>query len=141
MYLFNSETVRLAVLQGLLDTDGGPVRQAGRTCRIQYTTCSPRLRDDVLFLVRSLGGIAYVGTRPARGRKPGLASGRLVHHRSDAHILDIRLPAEVQPFRLRRKRDAYAADGSGRLMRMIDSIEPVGAAECVCISVAASDSL
>ena len=72
-YLYNSAAVRLAVLQGLLDTDGGPVTQRGRTCRIQYTTVSPQLRDDVIFLVRSLGGIAYQHTRPALGRAPGLA--------------------------------------------------------------------
>ncbi|MGH3185229.1 MAG: LAGLIDADG family homing endonuclease, partial [Streptosporangiaceae bacterium] len=59
LYLYNSAKVRLAVLQGLLDTDGGPVTQRGRTCRVQYTTTSARLRDDVIFLVRSLGGIAY----------------------------------------------------------------------------------
>jgi phosphate starvation-inducible PhoH-like protein len=46
-YLWNSTEVRRAVLQGLLDTDGGPVTQHGRTCRIQYTTTSPQLRDDV----------------------------------------------------------------------------------------------
>ena len=63
-YLMNAAHVRLAVLQGLLDTDGGPVTQSGRTCRIQYTTISDRLRDDVVFLVRSLGGVAYARTRP-----------------------------------------------------------------------------
>src|SRR5262249_26885336 len=67
-YLFNSPDVRLAVLQGLLDTDGGPVLQDGRSCRIQFTTTSARLRDDVVFLVRSLGGIAYWRTRAAEGR-------------------------------------------------------------------------
>jgi phosphate starvation-inducible protein PhoH/intein/homing endonuclease len=34
-YLHNSPEVRLAVLQGLLDTDGGPVSQEGRSCRVQ----------------------------------------------------------------------------------------------------------
>ncbi len=63
-YMYNSAEVRLAVLQGLLDTDGGPVTQPNRTCRVQYTTVSPQLRDDVIFLVRSLGGIAYHRTRP-----------------------------------------------------------------------------
>src|SRR4051794_22786897 len=74
-YRINSATVRLALLQGLLDSDGGPVTQRGRTSRIQYTTCSPQLRDDVVFLVRSLGGVAYWRCRPALGRKPGLAGG------------------------------------------------------------------
>jgi phosphate starvation-inducible protein PhoH and related proteins len=142
LYLYNSHQVRLAVLQGLLDTDGGPVTQRNRTCRIQYTTVSPRLRDDVIFLVRSLGGIAYHRTRPAEGRAAHLVKGRPVHHRHDAHIIDIRLPEGIEPFRLTRKRDTYhAAGGGGRPMRYIDSIEPAGTAEAVCIAVAAEDSL
>jgi phosphate starvation-inducible PhoH-like protein len=141
LYLYNSAKVRLAILQGLLDTDGGPVTQKDRTCRIQYTTTSTRLRDDVIFLVRSLGGIAYQRTRPALGRTPGLASGHPVYHRRDAHVIDIRLPAGIEPFRLTRKRAAYNAAGGGRPMRFIESIEPAGTAEAVCISVAAADSL
>jgi phosphate starvation-inducible PhoH-like protein len=141
LYLYNSVKVRLAVLQGLLDTDGGPVTQRGRTCRIQYVTTSPRLRDDVIFLVRSLGGIAYHRARPAAGRTPGFAEGNPVYHRHDAHIIDIRLPEGIEPFRLTRKRDAYQAAGGGRPMRFIESIEPAGTAEAVCISVAAADSL
>jgi len=142
LYLYNSARVRLAVLQGLLDTDGGPVTQKDRTCRIQYTTISPHLRDDVIFLVRSLGGVAYSRTRPALGRAPGLANGRPVHHRHDPHIIDIRLPAGIEPFRLRRKLATYhRAGGGGRPMRFIESIEPAGTAEAVCISVAAADSL
>ena len=140
-YLLNSPDVRLAVLQGLLDTDGGPVVQAKRSCRINYTTCSPQLRDDVVFLVRSLGGVAYSRTRPAAGRKPGFANGREVHHRNDAHTLDIRLPEGIQPFRLMRKAAKYRLYGAGRPMRFIDSIESAGKAETVCIQVAAQDSL
>jgi phosphate starvation-inducible protein PhoH and related proteins len=140
-YLLNSAEVRLALLQGLLDTDGGPVAQQGRTCRVQYTTCSDRLRDDVVFLVRSLGGVAYWRTRRATGRTPGDTADRPIHDRHDAHVLDIRLPIGLRPFRLRRKADLYGETGGGRPMRMIDSIEPAGEAECVCISVAAADSL
>jgi phosphate starvation-inducible protein PhoH and related proteins len=140
-YLHNSPEVRLGVLQGLLDSDGGPVTQRARTCRVQYTTCSSRLRDDVVFLVRSLGGVAYWRTRPAEGREPGLARGRAVHHRRDAYIMDIRLPEGIAPFRLTRKRDAYLAHGGGRPMRFVESIEPAGEAETVCIQVAAEDSL
>jgi phosphate starvation-inducible PhoH-like protein len=129
------------MLQGLLDTDGGPVRQGGRTCRVQYTTCSPRLRDGVIELVRSLGGVAYERTRHAAGRKPGGTAARPVHYRADAHVIDIRLPEGIAPFRLTRKREAYEATGGGRPRRYIDSILPEGEAECVCISVAAEDSL
>ena len=142
LYLYNSAEVRLAVLQGLLDSDGGPVAQQGRSCRIQYTTTSQRLRDDIIFLVRSLGGVAYTRIRPAAGRAPGLARGRAVHHRHDAYIVGIRLPAGIEPFRLTRKLERYLAEGGGgHPMRFIESIEPSGTAEAVCISVASADSL
>lgn len=140
-YLNNSPDVRVAVLQGLLDTDGGPVTQRGRTCRVQYTTTSPRLRDDVVYLVRSLGGVAYVRTRAAEGRTPGLAAGRPVPYRHDAFVVDIRLPEGVPPFRLTRKRDVYDATRPGRPQRYVHSIEPAGEAETVCIQVGAADSL
>ncbi len=93
------------------------------------------------FLVRSLGGVAYWRRRAAAGRTPGFANGRPVAYRHDSFVLDIRLPAGIEPFRLRRKQDAYEEAGGGRPMRFIDSIEPAGQAETVCIQVAAADSL
>ena len=140
-YLRNSAQVRLAVLQGLLDTDGGPVTQPGRTCRIQYATTSRQLREHVVELVRSLGGIATWRIREAAGRPPGQVNGRDVSYRSDAYVLEIRLPEGVQPFRLSRKRRVYEATRGGRPMRFIDSVVPAGDAETVCIQVAAQDSL
>jgi phosphate starvation-inducible protein PhoH and related proteins len=141
LYLHNDAEVRLAVLQGLLDSDGGPVTQRGRTCRIQYTTTSPQLRDDVRFLARSLGGVAYSRTRPALGRKPGRANGRDVAYRNDAFVMDLRLPEDVAPFRLTRKLDTYRRYGGGRPARFVTSIEPEGREDAVCIAVAAADRL
>jgi phosphate starvation-inducible PhoH-like protein len=140
-YLHNSPDVRLGVLQGLLDSDGGPVTQQGRTTRIQYSTCSERLADHVVFLVRSLGGVAYLRRRAAAGRPPGRARGRPVFHRSEAWVLGIRLPTWIEPFRLARKRSLYRAVGGGRPMRFVEAVEPAGEAETVCIAVAAADSL
>jgi phosphate starvation-inducible PhoH-like protein len=140
-YLRNHSAVRLAMLQGLLDSDGGPVTQRGRTCRIQYTTCSGRLRDDVTFLVRSLGGVVYSRRRAAAGRPPGRARGRPVRHRSDVFVMDLRLPDGVEPFRLERKRQLYRRFGGGRPMRFVTAIEPAGEAETTCIQVAAANSL
>ena len=141
VYLFNATEVRVAMLQGLLDSDGGPVTQANRTCRISYCTTSSHLRDDVVFLVRSLGGVATWRTRPAAGHAPGLAKGRAVFHRNDAYVVDLRVPAHVEPFRLTRKLAKYNASGGGRPMRFVDNIEPAGTAEAVCIQVAAADAL
>jgi phosphate starvation-inducible PhoH-like protein len=140
-YVLNSADVRIALLQGLLDSDGGPVTQRGRSCRIQYTTCSEELRDDVAYLVRSLGGITYWRRREASGRAPGRARGRAVEYRHDSFVMDIRLPATIEPFRLQRKLEIYKRHGGGRPMRFITSIEPLGEEETVCISVAAADSL
>ncbi|SOC54990.1 phosphate starvation-inducible protein PhoH [Ornithinimicrobium cerasi] len=141
LYRSNSVAIRLALLQGLLDADGGPVLQRGRTARVQYATTSPRLRDDVIEIVRSLGGVAYTRTRPAQGRTPGRAQGRDVVLRHDAHVVEIRLPEHLEPFRLARKRDAYRSARVGRPMRMVQSIDPAGRTETVCIQVAAADSL
>jgi phosphate starvation-inducible PhoH-like protein len=94
-----------------------------------------------VFLVQSLGGVVYQRTRKAEGRKPGRARGREVHHRFDAHTLDIRLPEGLAPFRLARKAAKYDATGGGRPVRFIDRIEPAGTEEAVCIQVAAADSL
>jgi phosphate starvation-inducible protein PhoH and related proteins len=115
--------VRISVLQGLLDSDGVPVTHDGGACRIQYTTCSDVLRDDVLHLVRSLGGVAYWRSH------------------NDSFVMDIRLPQAIEPFRRRRKLDVYRHDGGGRPKRFIASIEPAGEQQTVCIQVAAADSL
>ncbi len=140
-YLYNKADIRIALLQGLLDTDGGPVTQPGRTCRIQYSTVSEKLKDDVVFLVRSLGGVANWRVRYAENMKPGLANGKTVAHRKDAYVLDIRLPENIKPFRLPRKAAIYGKSGGGRPVRFIKNIEYIGEMETQCISVAAIDSL
>lgn len=54
MYLFSSESQRMALLQGLMDSDGyGSTDHSGSSCEITMT--NERLIRDVLFLVRSLG--------------------------------------------------------------------------------------
>ena len=88
-----------------------------------------------MFLVQSLGGIVYRRTTEGEGRKPGLARGRAVHHSADAHILDIRLPEGMVPFRLARKAAKYDGTGGGNPKRYIDRIESKGTEEAVCIEV------
>jgi hypothetical protein len=104
-------------------TATGPVAQDGGTCRIQYTTCSELLRDDVLYLVRSLGvsriggGVRLRGDARSRKGPPRHVPTRRVCYRHPT-------AAGIEPFRLRRKLELYRKSGGGRPMRFIDSIEP-----------------
>ncbi|MFG1696385.1 PhoH family protein [Nonomuraea sp. NPDC049309] len=113
-YLRNTPEIRLALLQGLLDAAGAVTADG-----LRFTTASERLRGDVVTLVRSLGGVA----------------------RQAAGGLDVHLPEGVEPFRQAGKAAAYRAHGGVRPERRIEHIEPSGTAECVCIQVAAEDSL
>jgi phosphate starvation-inducible PhoH-like protein len=122
-HLHSAPSTRIGLLQGLLDSCGDPVGEGAIRCRCD----SQAMRDRLLYLVRSLGGVVR---------------RELVSDTSGVrHLLDIRLPAAVQPFRLQRKLDVYRRHGGGRPMRFIESIEPAGEAETVCIQVAAADSL
>jgi len=53
-YLTGSVEQRLALLQGLMDTDGG-VLLGESTPRVEFSTTNPDLAEGVLFLARSLG--------------------------------------------------------------------------------------
>lgn len=50
-YLYNSEENRYELLRGLMDTDGTCTKEH---C-IEYCTKSPQLKEDIMFLIRSLG--------------------------------------------------------------------------------------
>jgi superfamily II RNA helicase/transcriptional regulator with XRE-family HTH domain len=123
-YKFASLDDRLALLQGLLDTDGS----VGLRGDVEYTTVSPVLADDVAFLVRSLGGRTRI-----RQKATGYRT---------AYRLSITLPEGFIPFALGRK----AQQWNGYLRRMpplraIAAVAPVGEAEMVCIAVDARDGL
>ncbi len=96
-YLWASAPDRLALLQGLLDTDGA-CDPAGQ---VTYSTASPQLARDVVPLVQSLGGrgslhvrTGVMFTSPTQ-RKPKAA-------RDSYKVGGIRL-LDLPPFRLTRK--------------------------------------
>ncbi len=55
-YLLASKESRIALLRGLLDSDG----YAEPSNKLCYATSSPRLRDDVASLARSLGAVVSI---------------------------------------------------------------------------------
>ena len=130
-YKFTKSGHRVALLQGLLDTDGSV---SGST--LEYSTSSVRLAEDVLFMVRSLGGTSSWGVRQPtytyRGeRRQGHTSYRL-------HIC---LPGFVWPFRLMRKACSHTPRTKYVPRRAIEKIEPAGVKEVQCISVDAPEQL
>lgn len=64
-YLYDSVENRIALLQGLMDTDGSIIQRSKWTkdnngITINYYTISNNLKNNVIFLVQSLGGVARV---------------------------------------------------------------------------------
>ncbi|MFD9095977.1 helicase-related protein [Streptomyces collinus] len=107
---------RLAVLQGLLDTDG-TIHRDGMS--ISLCSASRRLAEDVAWLVRSLGGRARV--LPKR----------------NAFNVSVALPDEFAPFRLTRKADRVRPRPKYNTFRRgIRAVEHVGRKPVQCISVA-----
>ena len=132
-YRFASIADRLAILQGLLDTDG----YGNADGVLQFVSTSERLARDVVGLVQSLGGTARTSTRvPSyRGRDGERLTGRR------AWTATIRLPRGVIPFRLKRKVASWRQHTSYTPCRSIRSIEPIDKADATCIAVDADDSL
>lgn len=131
-YKYNSEEVRLAVIQGLMDTDGH-----ASDCATEYSTSSKQLCDDVVEIVQTLGGIARVRSRIPRYWYKGVKkTGRT------SYSVNIKLPPSIVPFRLPRKVVDYDKCDKYSPERYICNIEKLAEKkETVCISVDAPDNL
>jgi len=127
-YLDGSHEQRLALLQGLMDTDG----TVGKAGGVTYSTSSPELAANVQKLVWSLGGICRIGTKlPHYTHNGERRQGRL------NYVLSIRMKCPADCFRLPRKKELAKEENqySKGLKLRIRSIEPIDVDEAVCISV------
>ena len=138
IYKYSSIENRLAILQGLMDTDGHCMKSKnGEFNGTEYSTVSERLADDVAEIVHSLGGIVRKKSKIGKYKKE---DGTIVECKK-AYRLNIKMPKEFNPFRLKRKADAYNLPDKYKVGRYIKNIEPVGKGETVCIAVDAPDKL
>ena len=133
-YLFNTIDVRLGVLQGLMDTDGY-VDRRGTSC--YYATVSPKLAENVAFLVQSLGGTAITSVKEKsyRNKEGAKVVGQ------PCYQLTVSLPPTINPFRLPRKRDLVVPKTKYQPTRYIVNVVPVGEKEAQCIMVDAPSHL
>lgn len=123
-YLFDSIENRIALLRGLMDTDGTTGGQYH-----SYTTCSIRLRDDVIHLIESLGGTAiYIVRQPFYTYKGQKLAGKL------SYTISIKLN-NINPFLLSRKASAVKLRTKYFPIRYFKSIELVGKKYARCIMV------
>lgn len=114
-YLQNSLENRIALLQGLLDTDGYVAKEGGT---VQYTTASPTLKDDVSELVWSLGGTVRESSKiPTYTYKNQKKVGQL------AYTLTINLPSSVTPVTTKKKLERVIPKTKYTPTRYIKSIE------------------
>lgn len=127
-YKFNTYEVRLAILNGLMDTDGY-VDQKGVT--VQFTSVSERLADDVKFIVNSLGGNATIKSKiPTFTYKGERKQGQR------AYTVHLRLPPSVAPFLHSVKRERVVPKSKYQPVRYIVDAVSVGVKLAQCISVA-----
>ena len=129
-FKYGTPETRIAVLQGLFDTDGS-VQGSG----VVFSSASHQLSKDVQEVVRSLGGTASLHTCEATYTYDGEKKQGQERHRVYA-----KLPLDMEPFQLERKKEKLE-NPQGAPCRTIKSIEKVGKKEAQCISVEAEDSL
>ena len=128
-YKFNSIEVRLAVLQGLMDTDGTVGKKNGTAT---FTSTSKQLVEDVIWLVRSLGGKAML--QPAvKATFYRDADGNKIDGKP-AYNCTVRLP-QYDLFRVKRKLDRIVVAQDRYAVRWIESIEPIDDQHGICLEV------
>jgi len=130
-YMRGSVEQRLALLQGLMDTDGSPITCGGG---LEFSSTSELLADAVVELTQSLGGIARKSAPRTTRHQNG--EGR------PSWRVNVKLPADMTPFRLSRKVQGWIRPTKYQPARYIDRIEDTGQVlPSRCIRVAAPDHL
>jgi len=134
-YLHSTAENRLALLQGLMDTDG---TVGGSTGQVSFSSTNPSLVQAVKWIVTSLGG-----TWTEYAKTPWYYDAQRERvYGKPAWTVGILLPDGMPPFRLRRKLEKVPEHQASRApRRIIRSIERVADRETVCFSVAAEDHL
>jgi hypothetical protein len=128
VYLFSSVENRVALLQGLMDTDGELTLREDAGSNVSYSTSSPQLAEDVTFLVQSLGGTVR---RSVRDEPKYLYQGELKTGRP-SYRLNFCLPVELVPFRSRK---GYVPPTKYLPNRIIRDIVQAEDREVICLAV------
>lgn len=121
-YLFGSPRQRLAILQGLMDSDGFAEKSGA-----EFSSASYELAENVRFIVHSFGGTTSVSVKETTGKL--------------SYRVRIKFPANIPLFRLQRKLNKMGGGQRPNPFRALESITFAGQAEATCISVASPDNM
>jgi replicative DNA helicase len=125
-YLEASLDVRLQLLQGLLDADGC----VEKTGSARFSTTSPQLAKDTLYLFRSLGGIASIQQRtPCYTYQGENKQGR------PSYTLNLSHPQRESLFTLARKQQRAEQPKQRQRRLTIDNIAFSRETQTQCIRV------
>lgn len=131
-YKYNSRQVRLDILKGLFDTDGTSNKGVP-----EFYTISEKLKDDVIFIARSLG---YNASYSVKKTSYNTDNGRIECN----PIYTIVVDAGEEIFNLNRKKETIKYLNNIALSRvkgtMITDIQYIGNTKCKCVTVDSEDS-
>lgn len=131
-YIYNSEKVRLSILAGLLDTDGDcTIDKKSNNSRTRFSSVSKQLCLDVKEIVQSLGGLCSIIKQETK------CNGKIFQ----SFRCEIRLPKDINPFKLTRKREKFSNRKIGVLKRTISSIEKIAKDDARCLTLSEKDGL
>jgi phosphate starvation-inducible PhoH-like protein len=125
-YKYSSVQDRIDILRGLCDTDGSARKRSSD--QVNFYTTSLRLAEDVMEIVRSLGGKARLRSRDRRNEK-----NRNIVARRISYEVSIAMPESINPFYLKRKAKRFKGKNVANIE--IISIEKVGHEKVQCIKV------
>lgn len=128
---YDSIENRFALLQGLMDSDGTITKRGN----ITFTTVSPQLATDVVWLARSLGFRSSI----QHARYPSYTYNGVKKVGQLAYTVQLTGKYNDRVFRLTRKKERIKKCSS--CTKTIVDIRPVEPAEAVCIKVDNNSSL
>lgn len=126
IYKYGSVEQRIALLNGLMDTDG-----CASGAYSMFYTASPQLASDVVDLVRSLGGTTNIRIRD-RGDGYREIDGCQIKHNYLSYECRISLN-NINPFFLKRKADKYKSNYLHKIK--IESCQSIGTMQTKCIKI------
>lgn len=116
-----SKSNRMALLQGLMDTDGTCNKKNGQ---VSFCNKNKSIIAGFCCLVNSLGGIFHI-----------------YHIKTGSDNVNIRLPDDIAPFRLQRKQKLVPRDIKCSPRRFISAIFDIEPRKMICFTVDAKDKL